>query len=110
MTKRISGERSLKTDDAEYTLRLDFQAIAGIENDLDKSIIDVFNFQGSMPKISDLVVIVGHVARIEPEEAYDLINNAGFEAVMKPVVECFQASLQVGDEKKPKARTAKTKA
>lgn len=111
MAKRISGEQSIKIGSKTYTLRLDFQALADIEDHLDGPITDYFQRKAS-PKLTDVAILFASLAHIERAEAWEAVKANGLPESLAVVTAVVVKTLMPEESTtgKPKARQTKTPA
>lgn len=92
MTKRVSGERSLKVGRKTYKLRLDFAAIAEVEDKLNCSILELITM-GNNPKMSKLIVLVSAMMKKTEDDVIQIIQTVGIEPVLTVALEVFAATF-----------------
>lgn len=111
MAKRVSGERRIKVGTKTYTLRLDFAALADIEDSVGGPITDYLQKKAA-PKLSELSTLFASLAHIEPEAAWGVIQEYGMPETMQIVTEVIVSTLMPEDAPagKPTARQRKTTA
>jgi len=113
MTRKISGERSLKVGGDTVTLRFPIASIMALEDHFDCAIFDLLQqrFGSGTPRLGDVVVLYGAARGIAPddvkglEKAHMELQQAGFEEAMTVLMECLSASLGAESGGKPKKPT-----
>lgn len=111
MAKRVSGERSIKVGSKTHVLRLDFQALADIEDFIDGPITDYFK-RKKEPRLKEIAALFGYLAHIPPEDAWEVVKAYGLPESVEIITECIISTLMPeGTEPgKAKARQPKTAA
>ena len=111
MTKTASGDVSFQFEGKTIELRLDFEAVATIEERLNKSVIDVFNMNsGENPKVRDLVILVVAIThgQITEDEALTEFMGENRIEFLEPFMNCVKKTLNPrGDKTAGKKKTPK---
>ena len=117
MSNKEAGEHTLTVDDKDYTLRLDFRAIAAIEDRLGEGVLKAVNriFQEGEYRLSELGLILeeslrsGGAKRITFEGAGDLMMKAGLLPTAIAIRELLDTTFEAppGKPKAPRRKKAK---
>ncbi len=118
MTKKVSGERSLKVGGGTVTLRFSIQSIMALEDHFGGAIFELLpdRFGSGTPRLGDIIILYGASRGIDPgdseglEGAYAELQKAGFEAAMPVLMECLTASLSGPNTGKPQPAQTKGEA